>query len=108
MTDCFFSGWDSSTGDELWSTDETSEGTRQEADIRPGDKGSSPSELVAANAGLYFLANDGLHGREVWKFVTDEVDAALADFNEDGSVDFDDFLILSTNFGRDGRDRKRW
>jgi hypothetical protein len=35
-------------------------------DIRPGTEGSNPNSLVAAEDHLYFVADDGVSGREVW------------------------------------------
>ena len=38
------------------------------ADIRPGSIGSDPSDLTPANAtSMYFVADDGTHGRELWR-----------------------------------------
>lgn len=36
------------------------------ADIRPGPLGSRPRELVDAAGELFFTADDGTHGRELW------------------------------------------
>ena len=36
-------------------------------DINPGLKGSSPEQLTYVNGTLYFVANDGTHGKELWK-----------------------------------------
>ncbi len=41
---------------ELWSTDGSAAGTRQEADIVPGPEGSDPRELVATDDFLFFAA----------------------------------------------------
>jgi ELWxxDGT repeat protein len=35
-------------------------------DIRPGPEGSNPSDLVVWNDKLYFKADDGVHGEELW------------------------------------------
>lgn len=35
-------------------------------DINPGPVDSSPSELIAYNSGIYFAANDGTSGNELW------------------------------------------
>jgi ELWxxDGT repeat protein len=37
------------------------------ADIRPGTVGSRPRELVLAGGELFFTAEDGVSGRELWK-----------------------------------------
>lgn len=37
------------------------------ADIRPGTQGSRPRELVQSTAGLFFTAEDGVSGRELWR-----------------------------------------
>lgn len=36
-------------------------------DIAPGEGGSSPKELTAIGMSLYFNANGGINGREIWK-----------------------------------------
>ena len=36
-------------------------------DIFPGTSFSQPSELTNVNGTLYFIANDGIHGKELWK-----------------------------------------
>ena len=37
------------------------------ADIAPGAASSNPSQLVAIGSTTYFVANDGIHGNELWK-----------------------------------------
>ena len=61
-------------GNELWKTDGTAEGTSMVVDLCPGDCDAFPSlstqEIVdhAVVGGiLYFVANDGTHGRELWR-----------------------------------------
>ncbi len=51
---------------ELYKTDGTAGGTSLVADIRPGATGSHPSTLTPWNGRLYFWANDGTNGYEVW------------------------------------------
>jgi ELWxxDGT repeat protein len=36
-------------------------------DIRPGASSSSPEQLTSINGTLYFVADDGIHGKELWK-----------------------------------------
>ncbi len=51
---------------ELWRTDGTARGTRMVADLRAGPLGSSPGCPVAAGRYLFFAADDGDAGRELW------------------------------------------
>ncbi len=37
------------------------------ADIHPGATGSDPEELVHGDRVLFFTADDGSHGRELWR-----------------------------------------
>jgi ELWxxDGT repeat protein len=92
----FFAADDGIHGTELWRTDGTTQGTRLEHDIMPGPGGSFPNNFVQSVDQLFFSADDGVHGRELFSFVRD----LRADVNEDGVVDFVDFLVLSNNFGR--------
>ncbi len=63
---------DSEHGKELWVTDGTTEGTSLAVDIYPGksDEGfaysSFPTDLTEFKGKLYFSADDGEHGRELW------------------------------------------
>jgi ELWxxDGT repeat protein len=62
----------SGTGVELWRTDGTEAGTTLVKDIYPGMLSSYPEYLTVVrdasdNETLYFAANDGTHGRELWK-----------------------------------------
>ncbi|MBD2090623.1 hyalin [Microcoleus sp. FACHB-1515] len=67
----FFTADDGSTGEELWVTDGTIAGTQLVKDIRPGS-GSSldfiyyPPNFTVFNGRLFFTANDGINGRELW------------------------------------------
>jgi large repetitive protein len=73
----FFSAEDPDAGRELWVSDGSDEGTRRVADIRPGPASALPrlwdqpdvsDERVAAlGSVLFFLADDGVHGEELWK-----------------------------------------
>jgi len=53
-------GVDDSTGEELWRTDGTLDGTFLLKDILPGQEGSSPERLVTMSDRAYFNASDQL------------------------------------------------
>lgn len=66
----FFFDSDPSTGMELWTSDGTEAGTRIVKDVRPGPPSSNDGEsgIVAAELGVvYFVANDGVSGTELWR-----------------------------------------
>jgi ELWxxDGT repeat protein len=53
-------------GYELWRTDGTAAGTVQVADIAPGTASSSPDGLTRVGSRVFFSADDGSSGRELW------------------------------------------
>jgi ELWxxDGT repeat protein len=57
-----------SYGYEIWLNDGST--TRLVEDIRPGNEGSEATSLINANGTLYFTADDGVHGRELWRVVS--------------------------------------
>ena len=48
-------------------TDGTTGGTRLLRDVRPGRAGSDPSAIITVGGVGYFVADDGRHGRELWR-----------------------------------------
>ncbi len=65
----FFTAYDSAAGRELWLTNGAT--ANRVADIRPGRAGSFPTQLtVSPNSlptpAIFFSADDGKHGRELW------------------------------------------
>jgi trimeric autotransporter adhesin len=94
-----FIGYNAATGVELWQTDGTLIGTTLIKDIFPGNansnpEGSSDGFSVAGNT-LYFSADDGVHGRELWK--TDGTNAGtimVADLNA-ANIEFPRFYGTS-------------
>jgi ELWxxDGT repeat protein len=68
----FFIANDGITGDELWKATGTSGTAVQVEDINPGvgssfDTFTQEEQLVNVNNTLYFTANNGVDGREVWQ-----------------------------------------
>ena len=69
----YFTADDGSTGSELWKSDGTVSGTVLVKDINSGSGSSSPSELTVSNNELYFsnnklyfTADDGVNGSELF------------------------------------------
>ena len=57
-------------GIELWKTDGTEIGTVMVKDILPGNENSIPTvwySNTSVNGIMYFVADDGVHGYEIWK-----------------------------------------
>ena len=94
-----FSAEDPDGGRELWITDDTGLGRHRIKDIRPGPEGSNPvpggelghnplppdarTRFTRVGERLFFVADDGVHGRELW--VTDGTEAGttlVADVTE--------------------------
>jgi ELWxxDGT repeat protein len=78
----FFRAWDKHHGEELWKTDGTQRGTKLIKDINPdlppgarcqqGDCGipkgwSHPDTVTVMGKQVFFAADDGKHGVELWK-----------------------------------------
>ncbi len=65
-----FIGYDARHGSELWASDGTAAGTGLLADIRPGPESADIAQpfqtAVPFRGRLYFAADDGRHGRELW------------------------------------------
>jgi ELWxxDGT repeat protein len=54
--------------DELYRTDGTKAGTKRVMDINPNGA-SHPASLTNVGGTLYFTADDGAHGNELWRYV---------------------------------------
>jgi ELWxxDGT repeat protein len=67
----FFAGFDASTGLELWQSDGTEAGTVLVSDLNPVAGAFSPEvavQLAGNNGVLYFAADDGVAGNELWRY----------------------------------------
>ncbi|MBC3758153.1 thrombospondin type 3 repeat-containing protein [Hyunsoonleella sp. SJ7] len=66
-----FTGSNGEDGIELWISDGTKDGTHMIKDIRVGRRGSLDDNglqtFAVINEVLYFYANDGIHGYELWR-----------------------------------------
>ena len=69
----YFSAWHPVTGDEPWVSDGTPEGTTLLKDINPGagNAGIGPPQtfksFVLFEDWVYFFADDGVNGKELWR-----------------------------------------
>jgi ELWxxDGT repeat protein len=70
----FFRANDGVRGGELWRTNGTRSGTRFVANINPGDDdgfpgpdGSFPGDFARLGKHVYFVADNGVKGRELWR-----------------------------------------
>src|SRR5206468_680492 len=57
-----FNAIDSAHGEELWTTDGTTAGTRLLADIKNGSASSSPGDRIVYHGKMLFAADDGIDG----------------------------------------------
>ena len=62
----YFTADSADAGFELWRSDGTTEGTRMLTDICQGPCSSEPSGFYKSDTTLFFSANDGTHGNELW------------------------------------------
>ena len=119
----FFTANDGTTGTELWKSDGTNSGTTLVKDIFPGSTTSSgatvpnsslPQNLTAVGSTLFFIANDGTTGQELWKSdgtisgtveVTDLTPGSGGNLGYFGNlVNLNGTLIFSGNDGTTGRE----
>ena len=78
----FFTGDDGIHGAELWRTNGTAAGTFMVKDLNPGVGSafnSAQTQLLASGSNLFFTANDGQSGTQVWKTDGTAGNAQVAD-----------------------------
>lgn len=88
------------TGIELWQSNGTAVGTSMVKDINSGPadsivSASYPNPIAALENRLFFTADDGIHGEELW--VLDV--SRPGDYDADGDVDGSDFLYWQRSYG---------
>ena len=98
----YLAGYDEATGVELWKSDGTPEGTVQVVDLISGPESSLTrlSQAVPNNGMLYFTADDGKHGFDLWRIPLDvpgdmpSFIPQAGDANADGQFDQLDLVTL--------------
>ena len=121
----YFTADDGENGYELWVSDGTTSGTQLLLDINPGisnygyAKSSYASNFIEFDDKLFFTANDGENGHELW--VSDGTTSGtqlLLDINPGMSnygsypggsslsdfIEFDDKLFFTADYGENGRE----
>lgn len=73
---------------ELWRSDGTDDGTELVADIAPLDRSSKPRDLTTAGGAVFFTADDGAQGRELWASDPSGATALMADINPSRASSF--------------------
>jgi ELWxxDGT repeat protein len=101
-------------GEEVCKSNGTTAGTVRVADINAGLNDSRPDNFVAFNGAMYFTANDGANGREVW-MTTGSGASIVANINPQagqgsnpiGLTVHNGHLVLSANDGTNGTELMR-
>ncbi len=89
-------------GSELWITDGTIANTQQVADINPGSLSSVPNFLTAGNP-VYFSANNGINGGEIFKYDnTEGINGLHKIYVNDNSTSGDIFTTAVGNNSNSG------
>jgi ELWxxDGT repeat protein len=85
---------------EIWGTDGTAAGTRRWTDLADPPAtaiGPPPTLLGALGTQLFFTADDGIHGPEL--FALNTAPSGEGDFNGDGRANGNDFLAWQRSLG---------
>jgi ELWxxDGT repeat protein len=120
-----FSADDGANGVELWKSDGTAGGTVMVKDIRPGTGSSSPglgnpnsfsfnppNTFIQANGSIYFTADDGVGGAELWKsdgtaagtVMVKDINSGTGSSTPSGFVSFNGLIFFNADDGVHGKD----
>lgn len=114
----YFVAEDTQNGRELWRTSGTATSTKMVKNINTQsvgfgvNAGSDPTDLVNVNGRLFFLADDGVNGRELWvsngtssgTVRVSNLGAGLADGGISSLANVGDVLCFSADNGVSGRE----
>ena len=67
------------TGNEIWVSDGTAAGTFPLNEILPGLASAEPRDFLRVGPNVFFTADDGIHGRELWALPTAATKAAVTE-----------------------------
>ena len=92
----YFTATDGRSGIERFVSDGTPEGTRLVVDFNSATEGANPNLLGQLDSGTYlYLANDGIHGKELWSAAPDGSAQLLQDLTVgDAPTILNDFAFL--------------
>jgi len=111
----FFAADDSLHGKELWRSDGTEAGTYLVKDIAPSNEDSTvnsshPTYLTVSNNRLFFVADDGNHGKELWSsdgseentFLVKDINTISKHSSPTNLTSIDGIIYFSANDGIHG------
>ena len=85
------------SGEVDYSTTFCTKSTMLRIDINPGSGDSNPSYLTVFNNELYFRADDGTNGNELWKYDGTNAPSMVANINPGSGGSYPDYLTVFNN-----------
>lgn len=106
----YFSGTDGNNHMQLYSYHLSNKNVTQIATINPGGD-SKPAGFIHMGGEIFFTADDGMHGRELWKMRNGQQPVMVADINTNPDVDIPvanltiyDNTLYFTAYGANGNE----